>query len=57
MEAMVARLGHQPLETSVAEPCRVRQRLCVTEAFDRAGGNHRDAAVRLGKSVEDLHLA
>lgn len=57
IEAMVARMGHQPLETIVAEPCRVRQRLCVTEAIDRARSNHRDAVVRLGLSVADLHLA
>lgn len=57
VDAMIARLGKQPLGDIVQETCRVLQRLCVTEALDRAQGNREDAARLLGMSVEDLHLA
>ena len=56
MEAMIRQLGQQPLSEIMAETCRVLQRLCVTEALDRARGNHQDAARFLGMTVEDLHL-
>lgn len=57
IDAMIARLGQQPLDGIVQETCLVLQRLCVTEALDRAKGNREDAATLLGMSVEDLHLA
>lgn len=56
VDAMIRRLGQQPLGDIMAETCRVLQRLCVTEALDRARGNHQDAAQLLGMTVEDLHL-
>jgi hypothetical protein len=56
VEAMIRQLGQQPLSDIMAETCRVLQRLCVTEALDRARGNPKDAAQFLGMTVEDLHL-
>jgi hypothetical protein len=56
VDAMIRQLGQQPLGDIMAETCRVLQRLCATEALDRARGNHQDAARLLGMSVEDLHL-
>lgn len=57
VDAMIARLGKQPLDGIVQETCRVLQRLCVTEALDRAKGDRESAANLLGMTVEDLHLA
>ena len=56
LDSMIRQLGHKPLGDIMAETCRVLQRLCATEAMDRARGNHADAARMLGITVEDLHL-
>lgn len=56
IEAMITRLGHQPLDGIVAETARVLERLCATEALERSHGDRAAAARLLGISVEDLHL-
>jgi len=56
IEAMITRLGHQPLNGIVAETARVLERLCATEALERSQGDRAAAARLLGISVEDLHL-
>lgn len=57
IDSMITRLGQHPLEHILHETCRVLERLCITEALERAQGNHAAAAHLLGISVEDLHLA